>query len=49
MKKKVLTLALTGMLAVTSLTGCGSLKEDDVVATVGDQKITAGVANFYAR
>lgn len=49
MKKKVLTLALTGVLAVTSLTGCGSLKEDDVVATVGDQKITAGVANFYAR
>lgn len=49
MKKKVLTLALAGVLLMTSLTGCGSLKEDDVVATVGDQEITAGVANFYAR
>ena len=34
MKKKVLTLALAGVLLMTSLTGCGSLKEDDVVATV---------------
>ena len=37
MKKKILILAMAGMLAVTSLTGCGSFKDDDVVATVGDK------------
>lgn len=49
MKKKILALAMAGMMAVTSLTGCGSLKEDDVAVTVNDKEITAGVANFYAR
>ena len=49
MKKKILILAMAGMLAVTSLTGCGSFKDDDVVATVGDKEITADIANFYAR
>ncbi len=32
-----------------SLTGCGSLKDDAVVVKAGDEEITAGVANFYAR
>ncbi|MGF0033413.1 peptidyl-prolyl cis-trans isomerase [Bariatricus sp. SGI.154] len=49
MKRKILVLAMAGMMAVTSLTGCGSLKEDDVAVTVNDKEITAGVANFYAR
>lgn len=31
------------------LTGCGSVDNDDVVATVGEDKITVGMANFYAR
>ena len=49
MKKKILILAMAGMLAATSLTGCGSFKDDDVVAVVGDKEITADIANFYAR
>ena len=32
-----------------SLTGCGTINTDETVATVGDEKITLGVANFYAR
>lgn len=32
-----------------SLIGCGSLKDDAVVVKAGDEEITAGVANFYAR
>ncbi len=49
MKKKIVTCMLAGMLAISSLTGCSSFQADDVVATVGDQKITAEIANFYAR
>lgn len=46
--KKAATLLMTAALASTALAGCG-VKDDAVVATVGDTKITAGVANFYAR
>ena len=49
MKKKVLMLVMAGMLSVVSLAGCSSFKEDEVVVTVEDQKITADIANFYAR
>ena len=49
MKKRVLLFAITGLLAMGVLTGCGSIDENDVVATVGDKEISAGVANFYAR
>ena len=38
-KKRVTALGLAGMLAVTGLTGCGSMNNDDVVATVGESKI----------
>ncbi|MDD3360161.1 MAG: peptidyl-prolyl cis-trans isomerase [Hespellia sp.] len=37
------------VLAMTSLGGCGKLKDTDIVATVGKDEISAGVANFYAR
>lgn len=49
MKKKALILFMTGMLATTSLTGCGSWNGDDVALTVGKEEISADVANFYAR
>lgn len=42
--KKVAVLTLAGALAAMSVTGCGSIKEDATVATVGDEKITLGVA-----
>lgn len=49
MKKKIVVFLLAGALAATSLTGCGKIKDTDVVATVGDTEITADVANFMAR
>lgn len=49
MKKKIIICMLAGLLTVSSLTGCSSFQADDVVVTVGDEEITAEVANFYAR
>lgn len=49
MKKRLFALALAGVLAATTLTGCGSLKGDETVATVDDTKIDADLANFFAR
>lgn len=49
MKKRLFALALAGVLAVATLTGCGSLKGDETVATVDDTKIDADLANFFAR
>ena len=49
MKKRAVILLLAGLLAAGSLTGCGSLEDSDVVATVTDTDITVGVANFLAR
>lgn len=49
MKTKLLVLMLTLTLGVLSLTGCGKLDNTKVLAEVGDDKITIGVANFYTR
>lgn len=49
MKKRLLMIAAAMMLTVTSLTGCNSLKKDEVVVKVNDTELNAGVANFYAR
>ena len=49
MKMRVFALALAGVLAAATLTGCGSLKGDETVATVDDTKIDADLANFFAR
>lgn len=46
--KKAATLLMAATLATTALAGCG-VKDDAIVAQVGDVKITAGVAGFYAR
>ncbi len=49
-RKKLIIAAAAGALAVSSLAGCSrSMDNDAVVAEVGDEKITLGVANFYAR
>lgn len=48
--KRAAVVTAAGVLAVVSVTGCsGSIDTDAVVATVGDEEITLGVANFYAR
>lgn len=49
MKRRMLTIVLAGMLAVTALAGCSSIKNDKTAITVGDTEISAGEANFYAR
>ena len=52
MKKKMLVLALAGIMAVSSLTGCKSVKtvnSEEVLMTVNGEEVTAGIANFYAR
>lgn len=49
MKKRLFALALAGVLAAATLTGCGSLKGNETVATVDDTKIDADLANFFAR
>lgn len=48
--KKAAVLTAAGVLAAAAVTGCsGSINTDAVVATVGGDEITLGVANFYAR
>ena len=48
--KRAAVLTVAGLLAAGTLAGCsGSINTDAVVATVGDEDITLGVANFYAR
>ena len=48
--KRAAVVTAAGVLAAASVTGCsGSIDTDAVVATVGDEEITLGVANFYAR
>lgn len=48
--KKKMSAAVAGILAVSMLSGCVSTQNDDaIVATVGEDKIAFGLANFYAR
>ena len=48
--KKLAVLAATGLLTLSMVTGCSSnINTDAIVATVGDENITLGVANFFAR
>lgn len=48
--KRAAVLTAVGAFAITGVTGCsGTLDSDAVVATVGGEDITLGVANFYAR
>lgn len=52
MKKKMLVLALAGIMAVSTLTGCKSVKtvdSEDVLMTVNGEEVAVGIANFYAR
>ena len=40
--KKVAVLTLAGAIAAMSVTGCGSIKEDATVATVGEDHAWSG-------
>ncbi len=49
-RKKAVMLTAVGTLTAMAVTGCsGSINTDAVVATVGEDDIKLGVANFYAR
>lgn len=49
--KKIVALAAVATMAMTALTGCAesSIDNSEIAAVVGENKITAGVANFYLR
>ena len=48
--KRAAVLAMAGVFGTACMTGCsGSIDTDAVVATVGGEDVTLGVANFYAR
>lgn len=48
--KRAAVVAVAGLISAGTLAGCsGTIDTDAVVATVGDEDITLGVANFYAR
>lgn len=52
MMKKMLVLALAGIMTISTLTGCKSVKtvdSEEVLMTVNGEEVKAGVANFYAR
>lgn len=50
MKKRMMALLLSGVLAVSALTGCGSeLDKTATVATLNDTEVSLGLANFAAR
>lgn len=49
MKKRLVTLVMAAAMLAVSVTGCGKLDGTEVIAEVDDAKITADVANFYAR
>lgn len=48
--KKIVVLGTACVMCLAALTGCGnSIDPDKVVAKVGDEEITLGAANFFAR
>lgn len=50
LRKRAAMAAAAAALAATTITGCsGSLDTEAIVMTVGDEEVTLGVANFYAR
>ena len=49
LRKRIIALAAVAALAMTTFVGCGSVDNKEIVATVDDSQITAGMANFYAR
>lgn len=49
MRKRLIALLLSGVLAVSMFAGCGEMDKTAVVATDGTTEITLGLANFATR
>lgn len=48
MKKRIAALMMVAAMAAGTVTGCGKLDKDATVITVGEDKVTLGIANFFA-
>lgn len=46
--KRLVALVLAGAMCLTSLVGCG-VKPDETAATLGEEKVTAGLVNFVCK
>ena len=46
--KKLAAICLAGVLCLTAFTGCGA-NADETIATLGEQEVTYGVANFICK
>lgn len=46
--KKLAALVLSGVLCLTAFTGCGA-SNDEVIATLGEEEVSFGVANFICK
>ncbi len=49
MRKKALVFILTGLMSLSLLAGCSSFDGDETAMTVGDDVVTADLANFACR
>lgn len=49
MKKRIAIVVTAAAMAATAVTGCGGVNANAVVAEIGDDSMTMGVANFFAR
>lgn len=48
-KKRGVVLAAVLSLAAATLTGCGNVNPEETLVTVGEEKVTYGVVNYFAR
>ena len=47
--KKLAALVLAGVLCVSALTGCGGMDANETAATLGEQTVSLGIANFMCK
>lgn len=48
-KKRIIALLMATTMSATAITGCGKINNEATLMTVGEDKVTMGVANFFAR
>ncbi|MBR4026819.1 MAG: peptidyl-prolyl cis-trans isomerase [Lachnospiraceae bacterium] len=47
--KKLAALVLAGVLCISALTGCGGMDVNETAATLGEQTVSLGIANFMCK
>ena len=48
-RKKIVALVAAAAMSATAITGCGKINNEATLMTVGEDKVTMGVGNFFAR